>query len=172
MDLFGDLAGVTVFQDDILVSTADEESHWEVLKSLFDRLALYNVKLGSDKCEFFQSEVEFLGHEISGEGIRPKQSKVESILNANDPVDAKQLHSFFLPECEDLQKLAHLPVYRLTILQRGCHQRPHLIHTPSCQITRHWVFAAILQLCGSAWLDPNVFSEQLIPDASQSIDRL
>ena len=41
-----------------------------------------------------KKEVEYLGHRLSGEGIKPLQSKVEAIEKAPRPRDVTELKSF------------------------------------------------------------------------------
>ena len=70
------------------------------------------------KCRFFQDELEFLGHTISQEGVRPTKERVENILAARSPRNKAELKSFiglmtynvkFLPA---ITSVLH-PLYRL-----------------------------------------------------------
>ena len=88
------ISGVTCYIDDILVSSADEESHTQILEEVFSRLDKHGFRLKLEKCEFLLSRIEYLGHIISKEGIQPVPSKVEAIVNAPTPVNVQQLRSF------------------------------------------------------------------------------
>lgn len=61
---------------------------------IFKRFEEFNVRVNGQKCLFFRKEVDYLGHTLSGEGIRPKLSKVEDIIDAPRPKDASELRPF------------------------------------------------------------------------------
>lgn len=89
-----DIQGVACYIDDILVSSADEEGHLQILEEVFTRLEKHGFKLKLEKCEFLMPHIEYLGHVVSKEGIHPVPSKVEAIVNAPAPANVKQLRSF------------------------------------------------------------------------------
>lgn len=47
-----------------------------------------------NKCNFFQTEINFLGHHISSRGIEPNSSKIERVLNWPVPKSATEVRSF------------------------------------------------------------------------------
>ena len=53
-----------------------------------------NLALKITKCEFFQSSVNWLGHNLSVHGIITKITKTEAIANLQLPKSLKQLRSF------------------------------------------------------------------------------
>ena len=85
---------VACYIDGILVSSATEENHIETLKEVFIRLEKHGFRLKLEKCEFLQPSIEYLGHIICKEGIKPVPSKVEAIVNAQSPDNVQQLRSF------------------------------------------------------------------------------
>lgn len=46
------------------------------------------------KCMFFQSELQFLGHIISSQGVKPDPEKVKAIQKWPTPVNIKGLRGF------------------------------------------------------------------------------
>ena len=52
------------------------------------------MKAQLDKCEFFKSNVEFLGFIISEQGVKSNPNKVEAINNFPMPKTLKDLKSF------------------------------------------------------------------------------
>ena len=52
------------------------------------------MKLKLAKCEFGQSEIQFLGHIINHEGIRTLPEKTEEIWKIKAPRNADKVHAF------------------------------------------------------------------------------
>ena len=86
--------GVTCYIDDILVSSADEDSHLQSLEEVFNRLEKHGFRLKLEKCEFLLKSIEYLGHIVSKDGIQPVPTKVEAIVKAPIPANVQQLRSF------------------------------------------------------------------------------
>lgn len=59
-----------------------------------DRLKSRGVELNWGKCVFGVTELEFLGHRISVEGIRPSQTKVSAVLSFRHPSSESEVRSF------------------------------------------------------------------------------
>ena len=66
-----------------------------------------------NKCEFFRSEVNFLGHVINCDGIKKSPEYVEKVKNITRPVTVSQLRKFlglinfqhkFISRCSELSK--------------------------------------------------------------------
>ena len=58
-----------IFLDDVIVYGRTEEEHLECLCIVLERFREFNLKLKPSKCSFFQSEIVYLAHHISKEGI-------------------------------------------------------------------------------------------------------
>lgn len=85
---------VKCFQDDILIFSKNVEEHILHVKEVCSRLRKSGLTLKASKCKFFQKSVEYLGHTLSGEGVIPKKSLVEAIVNAPSPDNREKLLSF------------------------------------------------------------------------------
>jgi len=118
------LENVVCFIDDILISSPTTEAHLKTLKLVFQRLKNYNMKLNKEKCKFLKGDIQYLGHHIDGEGIRPLKEKLEAIINAPVPQEEKGLRSFlgllnfygkFIP---NLSTILH-PMYELLKLEKA-----------------------------------------------------
>lgn len=94
--ILGDYLGVCfqIFIDDICVYSQTLESHIQHLKLLFDIFEQFNLKLKWSKCDFAKSSVEFLGHVVDSEGIRPTKRNVQKLLDMPPPVDVSGVKSF------------------------------------------------------------------------------
>ena len=57
-----------IYLDDVMIFGNSYEQHFTRLKSILSWIAEAGVKLKSDKCNFLQSQVSYLGHVISGDG--------------------------------------------------------------------------------------------------------
>ena len=69
--IFGDLAFVVVYLDDILVSSDSEETHLEHLHIVFKRLTKYDVTLNGKKCHVLRQSVDYLGFTLTSQEIQP-----------------------------------------------------------------------------------------------------
>ena len=67
------------YLDDIIIFSQDELQHLEHLEIVFSRLREAGLKMKRSKCDFFKSEIHYLGHLISPEGISPLPNKLDSI---------------------------------------------------------------------------------------------
>jgi ribonuclease HI len=85
---------VVVFIDDILVYSQNEQEHEEHLRKVLQRLRDYQLYAKLSKCEFWISEVLFLGHIINQEGLVVDPKKVAAILDWKAPKDARGIKSF------------------------------------------------------------------------------
>ena len=83
------------FLDDILiVSKGEAKDPEKLVRNVLQKLDDENFALKISKCEFFQPSVNWLGHNLSAEGIIPKITKTEAIANLKPPKSLKQLRSF------------------------------------------------------------------------------
>ena len=64
------------------------------LEHLPDRLQEVGLKLKPSKCVFAKERVEYLGHTLSAEGVRPNDAKVEAVRNFPRPKSNKEVKSF------------------------------------------------------------------------------
>lgn len=80
--------------DDILVASSDEEQHERDLREVFNRLRRGNLSINAGKCKIGQTELEFLGHTITSEGLKPPKKRIEAILRFEKPTLAKDLKRF------------------------------------------------------------------------------
>ena len=78
------------FLDDILIkSKGSEQEHKKLALTILEKLDEENLALKLSKCKFFQTEVNWLGHKLSPEGITPKITKTEAILQLSPPKSRK-----------------------------------------------------------------------------------
>ena len=96
------------YVDDLLIASTNAKEHKEHLRQVFQRLSEYGILINPTKCVFGASSLEFLGYQVSGDGIRPLDSKVEVVRQFPMPNSVRQLREFlglinfyhrFVPRC-------------------------------------------------------------------------
>ena len=60
-----------IYIDDIIVLGRTFEEHVQRIEQVFERIRGACLKLKLTKCYMFKKEIIFLGHVVSGEGVRP-----------------------------------------------------------------------------------------------------
>jgi hypothetical protein len=70
---FGDLEGVETDVDDILVWGTTTEEHDQRLKKTLQRCEEINLTLNQSKCEFGSTEVVYIGHKLTAQGVKPDE---------------------------------------------------------------------------------------------------
>lgn len=84
--LFGDLP-VSIYFDDLIVAGRTQEEHDDNLRKLLVRAKEVNVKFNKEKIQLNRSEVQYLGHIVSKDGLRPDPVKIEAIADMPNPED-------------------------------------------------------------------------------------
>jgi hypothetical protein len=95
-DIFRDLLDVcvVVYLDDILVYSKTRADHEKHLRMVLERLQKHQLYAKLSKCSFFVTEIEYLGHIISPNGMRPNPKLVEALQKFPRPTTLKELQSF------------------------------------------------------------------------------
>lgn len=88
------LENVRAFQDDIIVGGFDKEHASRNVLSVCERLSQFNVKINIEKSKFLQESVNYLGHIVTSNGIKPNEEKVKAIVDAPEPRNLQQLQSY------------------------------------------------------------------------------
>ncbi|CAK1588070.1 unnamed protein product [Parnassius mnemosyne] len=72
---------VLAYLDDLLViSEGNLDVHMEDLQLVFDRLRQFGLRANSEKCSFAYTEVKYLDHFWTPEGIKPDDTKIKRYL--------------------------------------------------------------------------------------------
>ena len=83
-----------VYLDDIIVYSPTFEQHLEDLNKVFRVLADPNLTLKASKCHFCRSELPFLVHLITPNGIKPDSGLTSTILAFKKPTTVKDVQAF------------------------------------------------------------------------------
>ena len=91
---FGDIQGVHIIADDIIVAAKDEDEHDKILLALFNRAEEMGVRFNEKKIQFKVNSVHYMGHIVSEDGLKPDGDKINAIANMPDPHDVASLQRF------------------------------------------------------------------------------
>jgi hypothetical protein len=84
---------VVVFIDDILIFSKTEEEHEKHLRMVLEKLRSNQLYAKFSRCEFWLTEIAFLGHVISAGGVSVDPSNVKYVLNWMPPMNASEIQS-------------------------------------------------------------------------------
>ena len=87
------LDNIRMYLDDAIGSDDSPIHHVATLATFFARLRLHSLKLSPDKSRIGAARVDFLGHVISADGVRPNDDRVAALTRMPMPTDIKQLRS-------------------------------------------------------------------------------
>ena len=109
---------VMVFVDEILIYSLSEEEHEDHLRVVLQLLRYHQPYGKFSKCEFWLTEVRFLGHVVSASGMTVGPKKVEAVMSWEFK-SVFEIHSllglarYYRRFIEDFSQLA-APMTRLT----------------------------------------------------------
>jgi hypothetical protein len=85
---------VMVFINDVLIFSKTKEEHERHLRMVLEKLISNKLHTKFSKCEFWLTEVAFLGHVISAGGVSVDSGKVMDVLNWMPLTNALEIQSF------------------------------------------------------------------------------
>lgn len=84
-----------VYLDDIVIFTrGGVQRHVLQVAAVLERLSAAGLTLKLKKCHFAASSMEYLGHELSSEGVRPVARLVTAVQEFKRPKNDKEIRSF------------------------------------------------------------------------------
>ena len=110
---------VVVFIDDILIYSQSKMEHGDHLRVVLQLLRDHQLYAKFSKCEFWFTEVSFLGHMVSASGVSVDPEKVEAVMSWERSKSVFEIRSFlglagyYRRFIEDFSRLA-APMTRLT----------------------------------------------------------
>lgn len=76
--------GVLNYFDDIVVYGSTPKEHWQNLRQVLQSLRKAGLRLNKAKCVLGVTELKFLGHIISVDGIQPDPGKIKAITGTEE----------------------------------------------------------------------------------------
>lgn len=82
------------YMDDLIITSKTVQEGLDKLENTFKLLNNANLTLNIQKCFFFQTSIDYLGYEISFEGIKPGKVKIEAVENFPTPKNVHEVRQF------------------------------------------------------------------------------
>ena len=82
------------YLDDIIVYYKTPSEHLQRMRVVFDRLWEYGLKLKPFKCDLFKTEIIYLAHHVSKDGVKPSHKNMKSIMQCPVPQMYTDVRSF------------------------------------------------------------------------------
>lgn len=82
------------YMDDLLIPSKTIQEGLNKLEKVLQLLRKANLTLNPKKCVFFQTNIEYLGYEISENGIRPGNLKIEAVRTFPIPKNVHEVRQF------------------------------------------------------------------------------
>lgn len=90
-EMLAGLEGTAVYMDDVIVHGRDMAEHDQHLQRVMERLESAGLKLNTKKGKLSTRKLNFLGHEIDANGMRPDPAKVSAISELPAPGNVQDL---------------------------------------------------------------------------------
>ncbi|KAL8597750.1 hypothetical protein ACOMHN_001709 [Nucella lapillus] len=113
------LNGVIGVSDDVIEHGNDIEDHDRNLTAFLERCRTLGIKLNKEKADLRKTEISFLGHLVTKDGLQIDPEKLEAVLKMPKPQDVEGVRRFcgfvnylskFLPKLSDVLE----PIRQLT----------------------------------------------------------
>lgn len=85
---------VLPYMDDLLIAADNDAEALEILHTVLGIIRDSKLTLNLEKCKFLQREIEYLGYDISGSGVRPGMKKTEAVSKFREPANIHELRMF------------------------------------------------------------------------------
>jgi len=79
------------YVDDIIIFSKTAEDHKDHIRTVLKRLSDTGLRVNHAKCKIAQPTIEFLGYEVSAQGLKPPTDRIKALCEMTTPKDAKDL---------------------------------------------------------------------------------
>ena len=83
-----------IYLDNFIVYSKTEEEHLVHLCAILERFMEHGLKLKPSKCNFFWTEINYLGHKVSAAGMEPGTKGLKGIAEITPPATYTQVRKF------------------------------------------------------------------------------
>ncbi|KAG8173919.1 hypothetical protein JTE90_012423 [Oedothorax gibbosus] len=85
---------ISAYIDDVIIPSESLDNSLYKLRLVFERFRQYQVTLNPKKCRFLQTQIQFLGHIVDKDSIRPVPDNLNNIEHFPVPKTLKSLRRF------------------------------------------------------------------------------
>jgi hypothetical protein len=109
---------VLVYLDDVIIFSKTLEEHIQHVEEVMKRIRNANLRLKAEKCYFAAKELQFLGHVVGKDGVKPDPEKVDKMINYPELKNIRELQgvlglfSYYRRFIKDFAQIADL-LYKL-----------------------------------------------------------
>ena len=90
-ETFGDINGVHVIADDLIIAARDEQEHDRILRTVLQKAREKGVKFNKNKIQFKVSTVTYMGYVVTANGLQPDEQKIVAVVDMPPPTDVSSL---------------------------------------------------------------------------------
>ena len=83
-----------IYLDDMIIYSKTEDEHLVRLRAVLEQFMENGLKLKPSKCNFFRTEINYLGHKVSAAGMEPGTEGLKGITEIAPPATYTQVHKF------------------------------------------------------------------------------
>ena len=83
-----------IYLDDVIIYSKTEEEHLVCLHAVLERFMEHGLKLKPSKCNFFHTEISYLGHKVSVARMEPGTNGLKGIAEIVPPATYTQVWKF------------------------------------------------------------------------------
>ena len=88
------LTNCLIYLDDVIVYCKTPKEHLQRIRVVLDRLREHGLKFKPTKCDLFRTELIYLAHHVSKDGVKPSKKNVASIVACSPPKTYTDIRSF------------------------------------------------------------------------------
>lgn len=116
-----------IYLDDIIVFSRTFDDHLVHVEEVLEALHKHNFQLNPPKCDWFKSEMNYLGHTINAHGMAPLDEKIETIKQLPMPKTLREANyfigalGFYRKFIKNFAQMA-APIHRITNLHKRQHR--------------------------------------------------
>ena len=124
------------YLDDVLIYSKTLEEHQQHVCTILDEFRKHKLYAKESKCEFFRSEVKFLGFIVGADGVKVDPAKIEAVKSWPVPKSITDVRSFlgFVGFYRKFIRNHSAVVAPISDLTKTLTQGSKFIWTPSAQI--------------------------------------
>ena len=83
-----------IYLDNVIIYSKTEEEHLVRLHAVLEGFMEHGLKLKPSKCNFFRTEISYLGHKVSAAGMEPGTDGLKGIAEIAPPATYTQVRKF------------------------------------------------------------------------------